>query len=104
MSTFTVLHRWRKSGKSDFAVSANMAYGQVTLGDLGDAGGEYEDPDKLARSVRGGRGGGENYMNQQDVQLPMSSLLVNQRLQCTPQQMTPIKKKKKQVKFIQCLY
>ena len=47
---FTVLHRRRKSGKSDFAVSANMAYGQVKLGGLGDAGGEYEDPDKLARS------------------------------------------------------
>ena len=44
--------------KSDFAVSANMAYGQVTLGALGDAGGEYEDPDKLARSGRGGGGGG----------------------------------------------
>ena len=54
MSTFTVLHRRRKPGKSDFAVSANMAYGQVKLGGLGDAGGEYEDPDKLARSRRGG--------------------------------------------------
>ena len=53
-----VLCRQRKSGKNDFAVSANMAYGQVKLGDLGDAGGEYEDPDKLARSGRGGGGGG----------------------------------------------
>ena len=77
-------------------MSANMAYGQVTLGDLGDAGGEYEDPDKLARSVRGGRGGGENYMNQQDVQLPMSSLLVNQRLQCMPQQMITLTVEKQQ--------
>ena len=58
---FTVLHRQRKTGKSDFAVSANMAYGQVKLGGLGDAGGEYEDPDKLARSGRGGGGGGGNY-------------------------------------------
>ena len=42
-------------------MSASMAYNQVTLGGLGDAGGEYEDPDKLARSGRdGGRGGG-NY-------------------------------------------
>ena len=49
---FTVLCRKRKSGKSmsDFAVSANMAYGQVKLKGLGDAGEEYEDPDKLARS------------------------------------------------------
>ena len=38
-----------------------MAYGQVRLKGLGDAGEEYEDPDKLARSERGGGGGGENY-------------------------------------------
>jgi hypothetical protein len=57
---FTVLHRRRKSGKSDFAVSANMAYGEVKLEALGDIGGEYEDPDKLARSGRGGGDGG-NY-------------------------------------------
>ena len=55
-----LLNRWRKSGKSDFAVSANMAYGQVKLEALGDVGGEYEDPDKLARSGRGGPRGG-NY-------------------------------------------
>ena len=36
-----------------------MAYGEVKLQEaLGDAGGEYEDPDKLARSGRGGPGGG----------------------------------------------
>jgi hypothetical protein len=52
---FTVLHRRRKSGKSDFAVSANN--GEVKLEALGE---EYEDPDKLARSGRGGGDGG-NY-------------------------------------------
>ena len=61
LCTFTVLHRRRKSDKSDFAVSANMAYGQVRLGALGDAGGEYEDPDKVAGSGRGMGGGGGNY-------------------------------------------
>ncbi|MCG8623949.1 MAG: hypothetical protein MJE68_18410 [Proteobacteria bacterium] len=38
-----------------------MAYGQVRLGALGDAGGEYEDPDKVAGSGRGMGGGGGNY-------------------------------------------
>ena len=55
MSTFDIFNRRRKSSKSKFAVSANMAYGQVKLGALGDASGEYEDPDKLARSGGGGR-------------------------------------------------
>ena len=50
-------NRRKKSDKSGFAVSANMAYGEVKLGTLD---GEYEDHDKLARSGRGGRGGG-NY-------------------------------------------
>ena len=49
-------NRQRKSGKSDFAVSANMPYGQVKLEALGDVGGEYEDPDRLA-----GRSGGGSY-------------------------------------------
>jgi hypothetical protein len=62
-NTHMVHNRRKKSGKSDFAVSANMAYGQVKLEALGEStvGGEYEDPDKLqlqARSGRGGRGGG----------------------------------------------
>ena len=35
-----------------------MAYGEVKLEALGDVGGEYEDPDKLARS---GRAGGGSY-------------------------------------------
>ena len=39
-------------------MSANVAYGEVKLEALGDVGGEYEDPDKLARS---GRAGGGNY-------------------------------------------
>ena len=56
---FNVLHRRNKSGKSDFAVSANMAYGQVKLEGLGDVSREYEDPDKLARSGRGGHRGGD---------------------------------------------
>ena len=38
-----------------------MAYGQVKLEGLGDVSGEYEDPDKLARSGRSGRGGRDNY-------------------------------------------
>ena len=42
----------------DFIVTANMAYGDVKLEALGDAGGEYEDADKLTRSGRGGGGGG----------------------------------------------
>ena len=59
------LNRRRKSGKGDFAVSANMAYTQVNLGALkaaeatadheGGEGGDdeqYEDPDKLARHGR----------------------------------------------------
>ena len=58
---FNVLHRRNKSDKSDFAVSANMAYGQVKLEGLEDVSGEYEDPDKLARSGRGGGGGRDNY-------------------------------------------
>jgi hypothetical protein len=37
-----------------------MAYGQVKLEALGDVGGEYEDPDKLARSGRGGGGRGNH--------------------------------------------
>ena len=36
-------------------MSANMAYGQVKLGALGDVSGEYEDPNKLARSGQSGR-------------------------------------------------
>ena len=36
-----------------------MAYGEVKLEALGDVGGEYEDPDKLARSGRAG--GGTHY-------------------------------------------
>jgi hypothetical protein len=58
-----VLNRRRRSGKSDFAVSENMAYGQVKLEALGDVGGEYEDPNKLQVQARSGRrgGGGGNY-------------------------------------------
>ena len=37
-------------------MSANVAYGEVKLETLGDVSGEYEDPDKLARSGRAGRG------------------------------------------------
>ena len=73
---FTVLHRQRKSGKSDFAVSANMAYGQVKLGGLVESmriQTSWLDLDEVGEEVEG-------TMNQQDVQLPMSSLLVNQRL------------------------
>ena len=42
----TLLNRRRKVGKGEYAVSANMAYVQVTLGPT--QRGEYEDPDKLA--------------------------------------------------------
>ena len=40
--------------KNDFAVSANMAYGKVTLKPVvgGMDGGEYENPDKLLRNVQ----------------------------------------------------
>ena len=50
-----LLNRRRKSGKTEFAVSANMAYTQVNLGAIKAAKGEgeYEDPDKLARHGRG---------------------------------------------------
>ena len=50
-SICTLINRcMKKSGKSDFAVAANVAYGEVKLEALGDVSGEYEDPDKLARS------------------------------------------------------
>ena len=39
-------------------MSANVAYSEVKLKALGDVDGEYEDPDKLARS---GWAGGGNY-------------------------------------------
>ena len=42
-------------------MSANMAYGEVRLEGLGDVGEKYEDPDKLARSGRGGGGSEGNY-------------------------------------------
>ena len=87
MKTFTVLNRWRKLGKSDFAVSANVAYGEVKLEALGDVDGEYEEPDKLTRSGQAGEG---NYEPTADVQLPMNPLLVNQRLHCMLQQMKPL--------------
>jgi hypothetical protein len=76
-NTHMVLNRRKKpSGKSDFAVSANMAYGQVKLEALGEStvGGEYEDPDKLqlqARSGRGGGGGG-NYERPAPYEFPVS--------------------------------
>ena len=47
-----------------------MAYGQVKLEGLGDVSGEYEDPDKLARSGRArGRGGGQE--NYESVEYPV---------------------------------
>ena len=46
--------RTRSSGKSDFTVSANIAYGEVKL-EPSREGGVYEDPDKLAHM------GGGNY-------------------------------------------
>ena len=77
-------------------MSANMAYGQVKLG----GGWEMQvesmriqtswlDLDGVGEEVEG-------TMNQQDVQLPMSSLLVNQRLQCMPQQMITLTVEKQQ--------
>ena len=44
----TTIYTFNRKRKNDFAVSANMAYGQVKLEAVGD---EYEDPDKLARSA-----------------------------------------------------
>jgi hypothetical protein len=61
MITLIMVHnRRKKSGKSNLAVSANMAYDQVKLEALGEStvGGEYEDPDKLQLQARSGRGGG----------------------------------------------
>ncbi len=52
---------------SDFTVSANMAYGEVKLEALGDVGGEYEDPDKLAGS---GQGGGSSYYEPAECPAP----------------------------------
>ena len=54
--TINTYNRRRKSGKSEFAVSTNTAYGQVKLEGLGDVGEEYEDPDRLARPGLGGGG------------------------------------------------
>ena len=51
---FNVLNRRKKLGKSDFAVSANMAYGQVKPKALGDVGEEYDNPDRSGQD-------GENY-------------------------------------------
>ena len=56
-------NRRRKSDKSDFVVSANMAYGQVKLDTSGGVGGEYENPD------RSGQSGGGNY---EPTRLPAS--------------------------------
>ena len=60
MYKFTVIiyNRRRKSGKSNFTVSANIAYGQVKVETSGDVGGEYENPDELAKS---GHGGGNEF-------------------------------------------
>ena len=44
-------HRGRSSRKTEFVVSANMAYGHVNL-QHEEMGGEYENPDKIRRSCR----------------------------------------------------
>ena len=73
-----IYNRRRKSGRNDFAVSVNMAYGQVKLGTSGDVEGEYEDPDRLAIDLDNVV---EGAMNQQDAQLSVNPLVVNQRHQ-----------------------
>ena len=48
--------RKKSSGKSDIAVSANMAYGEMKLeprGGIGGGDGVYEDPDKMANTGQG---------------------------------------------------
>ena len=82
-------------------MSANMAYGQVKLGAV--------ESMRIPTSWLGLDEVGEEVeatMNRRDVQLPMNSLLVNQRLQCMPQQMMPLTAEKQfnvNSKFIQCL-
>ena len=54
-----LFHRKKLRSKKDFAVSRNMAYGEVNMESLRDVlEGEYEDPGRLARSGQCGR---ENY-------------------------------------------
>ena len=38
---------------TEFAVSSNMAYGEVKLEPLGGEGGVYEDPEEMVKSGRG---------------------------------------------------
>ena len=70
--TINTYNRRRKSGKSDFVVSANMAYGQVKLEALGDVGEEYEDPDRLARPGQGGGGSCEPTEHLAPYEFPVS--------------------------------
>ena len=51
---FNVLNRRKKLDKSDFAVSTNLAYGQVKPKALGDVGEEYDNPNGSGQD-------GENY-------------------------------------------
>ena len=53
-------------------MSANMAYGQVKLEALGDVGGEYEDPDRLARPGQGGGGNCEPTEHPVPYKFPVS--------------------------------
>ena len=51
-SSYIQCRKRSSSKKDEFAVSANMAYGEVKLGTKGEVRGEYEDPDKIVRSGR----------------------------------------------------
>ena len=51
-SSYVQCRKRSSSKKDEFAVSANMAYGEIKLGTKGEVGGEYEDPDKIVRSGR----------------------------------------------------
>ena len=46
MAHMTIFRRKKSPNKDDFAVSANMAYGEVSL-KPGEMEGEYENPDKI---------------------------------------------------------
>ena len=55
--TVILIYRKKSSNEIDFAVSSNMAYGEVKLEPLGGGeGGVYEDPEEMGKSGQGNDG------------------------------------------------